>query len=251
MVLTFWIVGGLFLVVDLTGKPQCIARYKVQEGKNMPIDRQNLQKVLKTVAINNLLLSALSSYPIFCSQKRFGCSFTVDTLPHIGIIVKDIIVATMVQEIIFYYSHRLFHHPALYGLIHRKHHQWTAPIGIVAIYSTPVEYLTGNGLSVLLGPLLTRSHIVTFWIWYVLATSVTIIHHSGYHLPFLPSPQFHDYHHLTFNWNYGTLGLLDWIHGTDMKFRRTVQSKRHRLLYHLTPAHIIFPDNTGCDRVTD
>lgn len=52
---------------------------------------------------------------------------------------------------------------------------------------------------VFLGPLLCRSHIVTWWIWFTLATTFTIIHHSGYHLPGFPSPQFHDYHHLTYD----------------------------------------------------
>ena len=43
--------------------------------------------------------------------------------------------------------------------------------------------------------------------------------HSGYHLPLLFSPEFHDYHHLKFNQCFGVIGLLDFLHGTDIKFR--------------------------------
>ena len=35
---------------------------------------------------------------------------------------------------------------------------------------------------------------------------------------FLPSSEFHDFHHLKFNVNYGVLGFLDWFHCTDGMF---------------------------------
>lgn len=45
-----------------------------------------------------------------------------------------------------------------------------------------------------------------------------------------------------FNVNYGSMGLLDWLHGTDMLFHGTVQEKRHHTLYSLTPVSQTFPD---------
>lgn len=242
MVVSFWWVNAILLVMDLTGQPSWLVKYKVQPDKNTPLDRTKLKRALKTVLFNNLVLNAIFAYPIHLQQVRAGCSLAVEDTPKWPTILRDIAISTIVQEIIFYYSHRLFHHPKLYPLIHKKHHQWTAPIGIVAIYATTIEYLTGNGLSVFIGPLIARSHIVTWWIWYSLASTVTVIHHSGYHLPLLPSPQFHDYHHLTYNWNFGTLGILDWLHGTDKQFRHTAQRKRHRFLWSTTPIHELYPD---------
>lgn len=238
----FWLTGAFFLIADVTGRPKWMLSYKVQKGANIPIDRAKLKKALKTIMFNNLILNALFSYPIYRQQVHVGCSFAVDDTPRWPTILRDLAICTIIQEIVFYYSHRLLHHPWLYASIHKKHHQWTAPIGIVAIYASPVEYLTGNGLSVVLGPLITRSHIVIWWIWLSLAMIVTIVHHSGYHLPCLPSPQFHDYHHLTYNWNFGTLGILDWLHGTDAGFRKTVQRKRHRMFWNATPIHRLYPD---------
>jgi len=48
----------------------------------------------------------------------------------------------------------------------------------------------------------------------------TINHHSGYELPGilghgLSNPAFHDFHHAQFTNNFGLLGVLDRIHGTD------------------------------------
>ena len=54
---------------------------------------------------------------------------------------------------------------------------------------------------------------------YCVALVSTTISHSGYHLPLLPSPEFHDFHHLKFSSCYGVCGLLDYLHGTDAVFR--------------------------------
>ena len=53
-----------------------------------------------------------------------------------------------------------------------------------------------NMLPALIGPVILGSHLVTTTLWYALALVSTTISHCGYHLPFLPSPEFHDYHHL-------------------------------------------------------
>jgi len=50
--------------------------------------------------------------------------------------------------------------------------------------------------------------------------------HSGYHLPFQPSPEFHDFHHKIFNSNFGgSHGLLDYLHGTDANWQRSIQQE--------------------------
>lgn len=87
--------------------------------------------------------------------------------------------------------------PYLYKAIHKQHHQWVAPIGIAAEYAHPFEYIFSNILPMAIGPFLCGSDIITTWIWWGLGMAVTVEHHSGYHLPYLPSPEFHDYHHLT------------------------------------------------------
>ena len=39
------------------------------------------------------------------------------------------------------------------------------------------------------------SHVATGWLWFSLAVATTLVSHCGYHLPFLPSPEAHDFHH--------------------------------------------------------
>ncbi|CDQ62039.1 unnamed protein product [Oncorhynchus mykiss] len=137
---------------------------------------------------------------------------------------------------------QLFHHPALYKHFHKQHHEWTAPIGVVSLYAHPLEHVLSNMLPALIGPVILGSHLVTTTLWYALALVSTTISHCGYHLPFLPSPEFHDYHHLKFNQNFGVLGVLDRLHGTDANFRKTKAYERHTLLLSLTPLTESIPD---------
>jgi methylsterol monooxygenase len=70
----------------------------------------------------------------------------------------------------------------------------------------------------------------------------TLNDHSGYHLPFFPSPEAHDFHHLKFNECYGFLGILDYLHGTDTLFRSSPPFKRHIVSLAIKPLRIQFPD---------
>ena len=37
LILSFWILNGLLLIVDVTGKPDWLIKYKVQEDQNVPV----------------------------------------------------------------------------------------------------------------------------------------------------------------------------------------------------------------------
>lgn len=117
-------------------------------------------------------------------------------VPPVSAMLSHFFVYVLVQESSFYYLHRLLHGGRLYRAVHKVHHYWQAPIAIAAIYCHPLEHLLANLLPVLLGPLLMGSHRSTISLWLILVHFVTLNDHSGYHFPGMPSPEFHDYHHL-------------------------------------------------------
>ncbi|KAH7968500.1 hypothetical protein HPB52_009043 [Rhipicephalus sanguineus] len=172
-------------------------------------------------------------------------------LPPLSRAVAHFACFVAIEEVLFYYSHRLLHHRLLYQRFHKKHHEWTAPVAITAVYCTPLEHLLSNVLPVVVGPALLGSHLSVHWLWAVLTAPYGVIVHSGYHLPLLPSPQMHDFHHLMFRGNYGILGILDWLHGTDGAFRQSEAYQRHRLLLSFRPVHELYPDTGRRDLLTE
>ncbi|XP_030294354.1 fatty acid hydroxylase domain-containing protein 2 [Sparus aurata] len=239
--LAFWVTNGLLLLVDITGKPAFITRYRIQVDKNNPVDPAKLRNALKTVIFNQVVISGSMVVAAYYLMSMIGNPCGPE-LPTFHRALMELAFFSLTEEIMFYYSHRLFHHPSLYKHFHKQHHEWTAPIGVVSIYAHPLEHMISNMLPVAMGPVLLGSHVTTTTLWYCLALVSTTISHCGYHLPLLPSPEFHDFHHLRFNQCFGVFGVLDRLHGTDTKFRGTKQYERHTLLTSLTPLNESIPD---------
>lgn len=129
--------------------------------------------------------------------------------------IGDFLFALLAQEISFYYVHRALHHPRIYTYIHKMHHKYITPVAFAAEYAHPIEHILANVLPVTLPLHLKGAHgltimaFVTFELWEAAAD------HSGYDFLKLPPAELHDLHHEKFRVNYGTIGLMDWIHGTD------------------------------------
>ena len=75
--------------------------------------------------------------------------------------------------------------------------------------------------TLLLGPVVCGSHMMFVYLWTYFAISAIMVHHSGFdwgmadYFPGIGSmAHFHDYHHMVFNKNFGTLGILDIFHQT-------------------------------------
>lgn len=200
-------------------------------------------------------------------------------LPTLQRMLVDLIVFFVIDEVGLYYIHRqnisqiqyleilqlhvqspfrLQHHPKLYAAVHKKHHEWNAPIAIVFTYSTQMEYVmtlipvnivsrsralinvnvstTSDSLITLVlfrekkGPLIMNPHITTLWTWYTLVHLRGIKNHSGYHFPWFmwPSAHAHDFHHMTSNSCFGKSLVLDRLHGTDKGFRVYMARKKEK-----------------------
>ena len=113
--------------------------------------------------------------------------------------------------------HRILHQSFMYKYIHSIHHTYSSPVAICALYAHPLEYIFGNIIPVVLGPLLCESHFITLLLFQFMAIVNTVSVHSGYKIPFLINPTSHDIHHLKYKYNFGVINLLDKIHGTYLE----------------------------------
>ncbi|XP_021348241.1 fatty acid hydroxylase domain-containing protein 2-like [Mizuhopecten yessoensis] len=222
--------GLLFLIPDLTGKPIWMLKYKTQPPQNFKVTGDDVKKVIQQLTFNSLAIHLPFMFLYYHLQVWRGCdqSFKVPAPLHF---LRDVALCILIEEIAFYYAHRILHSSFMYKRYHKVHHEFTAPFGLVSAYSHPVEFIFSNLGTIMTGPLVVGCDVVTTSVVFFLSVAVTVIHHSGYHLPLLPSPEFHDYHHLKFTGNYGVLGVLDWLHGTDKQFRKSKQSRRHKVIF--------------------
>ena len=87
-----------------------------------------------------------------CAERDIGARDTEGVLPSAWEMCIDIFGVIVVDEILFYYGHRLFHESTwLYTKIHKIHHEFQFPCGLVAAYAHPFEMLVANVLPLGLG----------------------------------------------------------------------------------------------------
>lgn len=240
--IVYWGVGLCYTFIDLTGKPAFALRYKIQDNTSYPVSRKQVLSVVHQVLINQIIIGIPFGVIAYYLMAWRGYD-AGRALPTFQWCLFELIICVLLEEAGFYYSHRLLHHPRIYKFIHKRHHEWTSPIAITAIYCHPVEHIFSNLVPPLLGPLILGSHTATSWLWFAIAILSTLNAHSGFHFPFFPSPEAHDFHHLKFNQNFGVLGVLDRLHGTDSLFRKSRMYQRHIMLLSLVPLKQLYPDD--------
>ncbi|KAF9897979.1 Chromosome 5 4, partial [Lobosporangium transversale] len=123
----FWFWVSLLAVLDLCQFPKSFWRYKIQPLK-VPT-WEWYRKALWVVLQNQFLVALPSSFLLWKLMDLRGNPVGME-LPTVWDLSKELIGFLVVEELGFYYGHRLFHHPKLYKRIHKKHHLYTAPIGI-------------------------------------------------------------------------------------------------------------------------
>ncbi|XP_072018717.1 fatty acid hydroxylase domain-containing protein 2-like [Amphiura filiformis] len=232
----FWSVGGLFLLADVL-KPAWLIKYKVQPFEELPSYR--IKHLLRVVVVNQLV-SAPAGYFWNWLEVQRGSDMGRD-LPTVQVFLRDLICVILCYEFVFYYTHRLIHHRRIFKYFHKRHHEWTAPVALSAMYAHPLEFFFSN-IIVLMGPLITGCHTTVTFAWAVILPLEVLFSHSGYHLPFCLPPEFHDYHHIKVVNNYGIIGIMDYLHGTDRLFRKTKYFQQRRWVFSFTPVQELIPD---------
>jgi sterol desaturase/sphingolipid hydroxylase (fatty acid hydroxylase superfamily) len=241
--LVYWTVGLSFSVLDF-GNFEWTRRYKMQPGTNQPVEKNKFIKCVLQVLFNQFVVGPVLAAIMMPALRWRGINFSQENIPGVATFLRHLVGYAVFEELGFYYSHRLFHEvKPLYKAFHKQHHEWVASIAIAARYAHPVEDVLANVGPVMLGPLVMGSPLVFWWIWLTVALTSTVISHSGYHFPYFPSGEYHDYHHLRFETNYGAFGVLDALHNTDEKFRDSVNGYRHHTLTSLKSAREEFPDD--------
>ncbi|CEL93013.1 unnamed protein product [Vitrella brassicaformis CCMP3155] len=221
-VAVFW-VHSLVLMAVAWLLPQWTERHRLQSEKRM--SRRDYVVVATGVLLNQFVWTLPVLCVYFPLWRLRGCRVRLP-FPSSVSVLRDLTVFSMFEELLFYWTHRLLHHPRLYRHIHKQHHEYSAPEGICAEYAHPVEHVLNNLLPILAGPLVAGTHGFTLALWIVFAIFTTVHTHSGLSLTGFPCASHHDYHHRSLCGCYGVLGVLDWLHGTDKGYKREIAREK-------------------------
>lgn len=200
----------------------------------------SLYKVLALVIFNITILSPIVlSFEVMAAGK-VQFEFALEAYPTSLEVLWQLAFFVLVEDVSFYWAHRLLHTKWLYGKIHKIHHENRLVYGIASEYAHPIEYVLGNGIPSALGAKLLgrRVHIVTFWLWIVLRITETVDGHSGYDFPWSPfrvlpmstNGRYHDYHHAENIGCYGSFFTIwDTVFGTNTRYYTSIEGKRAKV----------------------
>lgn len=192
----YWIYAGIFTIMDITNRPKFLRKYKIQPGQNEPVDLGRLWQAVKVVAFNLTVVNFFTTWMLYEVSLRHNNISDIRQLPSFGRIVRDFVIFVIMEETMFYYVHRLMHHRSVYKYVHKKHHEWTAPVAAMSLYAHPVEHVLANLLPVGISVSLLSTHVVVAWAIISLAVINSMSDHTGYSFPWSGgSVRFHDYHH--------------------------------------------------------
>jgi sterol desaturase/sphingolipid hydroxylase (fatty acid hydroxylase superfamily) len=172
---------------------------------------------LVTAILN--IMTVVSMHTTFLAYFRFQIGlFRIDSsLPTLMEILWQWIVCSMIREVAFYWAHRFLHTSLMYRLFHEKHHRYKAPIALAAIYSHPIDHFLQNALPIAIPLMIVRAHIVTVFFIAAYFQWDAALAHSGFNFTRLPEVEEHDRHHRDMKVNFGVLGWMDRLHGTDAR----------------------------------
>eukprot|EP00037_Helgoeca_nana_P012334 m.111876 g.111876 ORF g.111876 m.111876 type:complete len:340 (+) comp21386_c0_seq3:84-1103(+) len=218
----FILCHGIFGSLDYFG---LCAKYKVPRKPAQVPSITLVRAALLEQAFNHLIMAPIMMLlfvgPLLRLRNPTGV--VPENLPSIDRVGLTFVVCYTLNEIMFYFAHRLLHSKKLYAGIHKQHHSFVGTISIAAEHAHPIEDALSAYLPFLAGVVLMGAHFHIVFVWFFVRLTEVYEAHSGYlfrgslldrvWLSSGINSVCHDFHHTGNRGNFGH-PLLDWCFGT-------------------------------------
>jgi sterol desaturase/sphingolipid hydroxylase (fatty acid hydroxylase superfamily) len=205
-------------------KTSALPRWEVDQGRVPPIELR--QEATRQVARGHVLFAAIFPLVIYPLWVRMGGDLA-SGWPGLKVAAAHLLACILIQDTLFYWSHRTLHSKWLFRQVHRKHHRFRHVRGISAEFAHPVEDLA-NVVAFFAPPILLATPFPVFALWVAIRVFETMLAHSGFGFEGVSSR--HAFHHLHATKGcYGSFfGLWDRLMGTDAAWREWRRGQAHR-----------------------
>jgi len=245
--IVYWTNAVLLHLMEHQICPDWIAQLKIQDSKVS--SRPPMWRCIRNLARTSFVLLPIFALPI-------GLTLRMDPeLPGAWEMFSHIVVAVLFNEILFFYGHWLMHaNKFLYKNVHKVHHEFKSPCAMAAIYCHPAEFLISDMFPLGAGLCGINGHAYLGIVWTVFAVMATQTHHCGIRWPWIDffsagaeaQPNYHDFHHEKFSFNYGAMGWLDDLHGTSWDWK--TDGERHKKRQASAYPNILEPRAAASDK---
>ncbi|QHL88606.1 sterol desaturase [Nibribacter ruber] len=225
------VIAGLAFWVFYVLVPQKFARRKIQEL--FPKRKDYVREVgysfctFVIFALIGVVLSSDQVKPytqIYSHVSEYGW----------GYFGLSIVLALLIHDAYFYWTHRLMHHPRLFKLFHLTHHRSVNPSPWAAFAFSPLEAVV-EGSIIFVVAVLIPIHPVAIVLFLLLMTIYNVYGHLGYEIypkwlvnsavgKWLNTSTNHNMHHKFFKGNYGLYTRLwdEWLGTTHAQYDQTL-----------------------------
>ena len=153
----FFLIGQLMHLVLYKIKLPFFEKYKINPErawpweKDMALWRVQLGKSIRCIALWVGVISPLMICMDHFVLDDMKMAMTLEQWPSRTTVIKQIVFFMCMEDLLFYWAHRLLHLPSVYPYIHKRHHEFKDTISIASEYAHPVESFLANTLPTVAG----------------------------------------------------------------------------------------------------
>lgn len=226
--LRYALFAGLAFLFFYIIKKQAFSKWKIQ------MKYPKLTRILKEIkhsAVTAMVFACIGV--ILYWFKNLGYTKIYTDIHQFGwaYLLFSFVLLTFIHDTYFYWMHRLMHHPKLFLLLHRVHHQSRNPTPWTSLAFHPLEAIVEIGI-VPLAVFILPFHPIAILLFTTWSLFWNVLGHLGFELfpkGFVHHPVFrwfntsthHNMHHQKSNCNYGLYyNFWDTMMGTNHKTYR-------------------------------
>ncbi|MDP4284697.1 MAG: sterol desaturase family protein [Bacteroidota bacterium] len=205
----YFLVGGLFYLIFYVWFPLKWAERKINKKK---YKQGQLKKEIKWSLITSILFSVAGAITVILWQKGYTKVYTRPNLYGWWYLPVSLIIFMLLHETYYYWLHRLLHHPPVFRIVHKVHHDSNIASPFTAFSFHPLEgLLQAVFLPVML--LILPMYYYVIIIQLTIMTFSSVINHLDIEIypggsnniwgKWIIGATHHSLHHKQFKYNYG------------------------------------------------